>query len=176
MIKITEATYNKWRDGWLVVTGMTGGERVALSHSFRVKWRLRDFIIEHDRDVSLKCEKSGIDAHLELHDDEIGMVFTRDFIDFQDGGSGFFNSQTLDVEGSRPSDDERADLRVLSRAKALVRKREPQQGFGDVNDILINYLRGTVPEKMAVEQLDGLLQVYATFGPSDKPKWECPGK
>ena len=176
MIQITEATYNKWRDGWLVVTGMRGGERVALSHGFRVKWRLRDFIIEHDRDVSLRCEKSGIDAHLELHDDEIGMVFTRDFIDFQDGGSGFFNSQTLDVEGSRPREEERADLRVLDRAKALVRGPRPKYGFVDVGSTIVSYLQGVLSEEDAAEQLDDLKTDYAKLAPSDKPKWECPGK
>ena len=104
MIKFTEATYNKWRDGWLVVTGMRGGERVALSNSARIKWRVREgTIIENDREVSLSCVMSGIDARLELHDDEKGFIYARSD-DFGPGnGTGFFMGSRLDVEASPPS-------------------------------------------------------------------------
>ena len=69
-------TDDKWRQGWLVMTGVTNGERVAITHSARIQWRGLGTGLEIDRRVSLAAVMSGLDADLELHSDDVGHILS----------------------------------------------------------------------------------------------------
>lgn len=99
----------QWRDGHIVITGMSSGERVALSVAAKVRWRIINHVVSMDRDVSLSALMSGLDPQLELHDHEQGLVYTRPLSDL--GCHGFHPGHTLDIEESHPALDHRALLK-----------------------------------------------------------------
>lgn len=98
-----------WRDGHVVLTGMSGGERVAISVAAKVRWRISNHVVSMDRDVSLSALASGLNPKLELHDHENGLVHTRDLSDI--GCYGFHPGHTLDIEETNQALDYRALLK-----------------------------------------------------------------
>lgn len=71
-------------------------------------------------------------------------------------------------------DDERADLQVLDMVKVIVRSPQTQAHTEYVSRLLMMYLIGDMDEATVVKLLDKL--IAERLSPSDKPKWECPGK